>query len=295
MENIKLAIAPIGWSNDDLPELGGHIPFEQCIREMAEAEYQGCEVGNKFPREPAELKAALQPLKLSVASAWYSTYFTENGRADETLQGFIKHMHFLKAMGAKVIVVSECGHAVQGKPLAVLDHQPKFNDIEWQALIDGLHTIGKLAAAEEMQIVYHHHMGTGIQSKTEIDKLMKQTDPTLVSLLFDTGHLYFANENPIDVLREHFQRIKHVHLKDIRREVLNQTREQALSFLTAVKAGVFTVPGDGCIDFQPILELLKANAYHGWLVVEAEQDPEKAPPLEYAKKARKYLRGIIGW
>lgn len=295
MENIKLAIAPIGWSNDDLPELGGHIPFEQCIREMAEAEFQGCEVGNKFPRDPAELKAALQPLKLSVASAWYSTYFTESNRQDETIQGFLNHMHFLKAMGAKVIVVSECGHAIQGKPLAILDHQPSFNSTEWQALIDGLHTIGKLAQAEGMQIVYHHHMGTGIQSKAEIDKLMQQTDPNLVSLLFDTGHLYFANENPIAVLKNHHQRIKHVHLKDIRRDVLNQTREQQMSFLTAVKSGVFTVPGDGCIDFKPILALLKAYEYQGWLVVEAEQDPEKAPPLEYAKKARKYLREMIGW
>lgn len=294
MKNIKLAIAPIGWSNDDMPELGGHIPFEQCIKEMAAAEFQGCEVGNKFPRDPDVLHAALAQHDLSVASAWFSTYFTEENRTQETIDNFIVHMNFLKNMGAKVIVVCECGHSIQGQAQPVLENKPQFTQQQWQALIDGLHHLGKLANENAMSIVYHHHMGTGIQQQEDIDRLMQNTDPALVSLLLDTGHLRFADNNPLLTLQKHYARIKHVHLKDIRSDVLKQVKEQNLSFLDAVRAGVFTVPGDGCVEFEPIFQGLFDVNYQGWWVVEAEQDPEKANPLVYAKMAREYLRKAAG-
>lgn len=294
MKNIKLAIAPIGWSNDDMPELGAHISFERCIQEMAEAEYQGCEVGNKFPRDPHVLQAALSRHQLVVASAWYSLYFTESGREQETIDGFIKHMTFLKAMGARVIVVCECGHSIQGKPLPILEREPIFTQHHWELLINGLHHIGKIAKDNAMTIVYHHHMGTGIQQQEDIDYLMLATDPNLVSLLFDTGHSYFAGNDPLVTLQKHGSRIQHVHLKDIRKNVLNQTKEERLSFLDAVRAGVFTVPGDGCIDFDPLFQGLANLNYEGWWVVEAEQDPDKAIPLVYAKMAREYLRRTVG-
>lgn len=287
---IKLAIAPIGWSNDDMPELGAHISFEQCIQEMAEAGFEGCEVGHKFPRDAHVLQKALSTHKLSVASAWYSLYFTEEGREQETFDGFLHHMNFLKAMGAKVIVVCECGHSIQGKALALFNNKPVFSEQQWQSLINGLEKIGQLAKENNMTIVYHHHMGTGIQQQEEIDQLMMKTNPEYVSLLLDTGHLTYAGNNPLTTLKKHSHRIKHVHLKDIRDDVLKQVKQNKLSFLDSVKAGVFTVPGDGLIDFKPIFEVLKKLNYQGWWVVEAEQDPEKAHPLTYAKKAREFLQ-----
>lgn len=295
MTSIKLAIAPIGWSNDDMPELGGHIPFEQCIDEMAIAGYEGCEVGNKFPRDTDTLKAALSTKQLSVASAWFSAYFTEPGRYTETVSHFIQHMIFLKAMGAKVIVVCECGHSIQGKAIPVFAEKPEFNAEQWDELIAGLHEIGDIAQANGMQIVYHHHMGTGVQTEEELDYLMQHTDANRVSLLFDTGHLRFAGIEPLTVLRKYGSRIKHVHLKDIRSDVLAHTRDNQLSFLDAVRAGVFTVPGDGCIDYDPLFALLNEQQYQGWWVVEAEQDPDKANPLEYAKMAREFIRRSTGY
>jgi inosose dehydratase len=294
MNQIKLGIAPIGWSNDDMPELGGHISFEQCIKEMAEAGYQGCEVGNKFPRDPEVLHTALLPYQLSVASAWYSTYFTEPERTQKTIDGFIQHMQFLHAMGAKVIVVCECGHGIQGKSLPVLSHKPVFTETQWQMLINGLHHIGQLAIKNNMTIVYHHHMGTGVQLSDEIDRLMELTDPALVSLLLDTGHLYFSGSNPYNTLQKHGSRIKHVHLKDIRDDILKLTMADNLSFLDAVRSGVFTVPSDGCIDFAPIFHSLLDLNYQGWWIVEAEQDPDKANPLIYAKMARDFIRRSVG-
>lgn len=292
---IELGIAPIGWTNDDLPELGGDIGFEQCISEMALAGYAGCEVGNKFPKEPQELLLELSKLELKVASAWFSSYLTTEP-FDVTKEAFIKHRDFLYEVGAKVIVISEQGHSIQGKiNIPVLKNQPIFTHEEWQLLFRGLEQLGDLAAERGMSIAYHPHMGTGIQTTKDIIRLMENTQAEKVSLLYDCGHLYFSGENIYYVLEKYIDRIKHIHLKDVREEVLQQVQAQEASFLQAVKQGVFTVPGDGNIDFIPIFEIIKNNSYKGWVVVEAEQDPAKANPFIYAKKARAFLEAHAGW
>lgn len=292
---IELGIAPIGWTNDDLPELGGHITFEQCISEMSLAGFKGCEVGNKFPRDPEELRHYLTPRNLQVAAAWFSSYLTTKPY-EETAQAFIEHRDFLHAMGAKVIVVSEQGHSIQGNPtIAVTANQPVFTDNEWNFLIDGLEKLGDLAAEKGMKIAYHPHMGTGIQTNRDIARLMDHSDSQKVSLLYDCGHLYFAREDIYEVLGKYMDRIVHIHLKDVREEILVQVEEQELSFLEAVKAGVFTIPGDGKIDFTPIFDMIKQSDYSGWIIVEAEQDPAKANPLIYAKNARQFIHEHAGW
>jgi len=292
--DVRLGIAPIAWTNDDMPELGGEIPFEQCIDEMALAGYEGSEVGNKYPRDPEVLKAALEPRGLSIASAWFSAFLTTKPY-EETAEAFVKHRDFLNAMGAKVIVVSEQGHSIQGQmDTPLFPNKPVFTDEEWDRLADGLNKLGKLAHEKGMQIVYHHHMGTGVQTMEETARLMESTDEELVSLLLDTGHISFAGGNSLELIERFGHRIKHVHFKDLRAEVEEAVKNENLSFLQAVKRGVFTVPGDGRIDFVPIIEALNKIDYKGWIIVEAEQDPYKAPPLEYAKKAREYIREKAG-
>ncbi|WP_054943404.1 myo-inosose-2 dehydratase [Paenibacillus ihuae] len=291
---VRLAIAPIAWTNDDMPELGRDNTFEQCISEMALAGYEGSEVGNKYPRSPERLHRALELRGLQIASAWFSAYLTA-GPYEETAKAFIAQRDFLHEMGAKVIVVSEQGRSIQGQmDTPLFAAKPVFTESEWAALAKGLGGLGRLAAEKDMALVYHHHMGTGVQTAAEITRLMELTDPGEVSLLFDTGHLAFAGENPLEVLRTHLPRIKHVHLKDIRPGVVQRVISDGLSFLQAVKAGAFTVPGDGCIAFAEIFEELAAASYSGWFVVEAEQDPALADPLEYAIKARRYIREVSG-
>ncbi|SFL33526.1 2-keto-myo-inositol dehydratase [Gracilibacillus orientalis] len=293
-ENIQLGIAPIGWTNDDMPELGGEITFEQCISEMALSGFSGTEVGNKYPNNVEDLKKALQLRKLSIASAWFSAFLTTQPY-EETAIAFIKHRDFLSEMGAKVIVVSEQGKSIQGnidEPL--FKHKPEFNEEEWVKLSKGLNKLGELAKEKDMKLVYHHHMGTGVQTAEEIDRLMANTDEQLVYLLFDTGHLYFSGEDPVFVLKKYIDRIKHVHLKDVRDTVAEMVRKDQLSFLQAVKAGVFTVPGDGSYDFKSIFSVLSDSDYKGWFIVEAEQDPAKANPLEYAIIARNYIQEKAG-
>lgn len=290
---IKLGIAPIAWTNDDMPELGKENSFEQCISEMALAGFAGSEVGNKYPRDTNKLKHVLALRNLEIASAWFSSYLTTKP-LQETVDGFVLHRDFLYEMGAKVIVISEQGHSIQGQAVPLFANKPVFSETDWLTLAAGLNRLGELAKEKNMTVVYHHHMGTGVQTAAEIDKLMEVTDPEFVSLLFDSGHLVFSGENPYEVLEKHLPRIKHVHLKDIRQEVVDKVKADQLSFLQAVKEGAFTVPGDGAIDFVPLFAKLAEFGYEGWFVVEAEQDPAKANPYEYALKARRYIKEKTG-
>lgn len=292
--NIKLGIAPINWCNDDDPNLGKEISFEQCIDEMALAGYVGTELGNKYPRDVGLLKNALNERGLQLSSAWFSTYFTDPSQYNETLSRFLDHLSFMRALGAQYINVCECGYAIQGTDLPILGpDKPEFSSDQWTLLIEGLHALGRIAHDYHMQIVYHYHAGTGVFSESEIDFLMENTSPQLVHLLLDTGHAAFAGINSIDLIRKYGDRIKYVHLKDLRSDVLKWVESKQVNFMDAVRNGVFTVPGDGSIDFHPIfLELKKLN-YEGWMIVEAEQDPALAPPLEYALKAYDYLKTAI--
>lgn len=292
MGEIKLGICPIGWTNDDMPDLGKENTFEQCVSEMALAGFTGCEIGGKFPQDVDVLKKALALRKLSIASAWFSSFLTSKPY-EETAKAFIAHRDRLHALGAKVIVISEQGNSIQGQMNTPLfDNKPHYTEEQWKIVPDGLNKLGALAKEKNMTVVYHHHMGTGVQTTEEIDKLMELTDPDLVSLLYDSGHLICSGEDHIHILTKYIDRIKHVHLKDIRKKIIDKVKNEHLSFLKGVRLGMFTVPGDGDIDFKPIFDILKKNNYNRWALVEAEQDPAIANPLEYAQKARKYVKDI---
>lgn len=293
-KNVKLGIAPIAWTNDDMPELGAENSFEKCIDDMAAAGYIGSEVGNKYPQDPAVLKRELDQRGLQICNAWFSSFLTTKP-LEETVDAFIKQRDFLHALGATRIGVAEQGHSIQGlMEVPVIDQKPVYSEEEWHKLTTGLNRLGELAAEKGMKLAYHHHMGTGVQTTAEIDRLMTQTDENKVFLLYDTGHLVFSGEDHLLILKKYVDRIAHVHLKDIRSSVLAQVKQNKLSFLQAVRQGVFTVPGDGMIDFDPVFRILSENAYEGWFVVEAEQDPALANPLEYAKKARSFIAEKTG-
>ncbi|MBV4428402.1 myo-inosose-2 dehydratase [Clostridium tyrobutyricum] len=294
-DKVKIGICPIGWTNDDMPDLGKENTFEQAVSEMALAGFKGTEVGNKYPKDVKVLKKALDLRGLQIASAWFSSFLTTKPY-EETKKAFIGHRDFLHAMGSKVIVVSEQGHSIQGQmDTPIFEGKYHMNEGEWKKLAEGLNNLGKLAREKDMKLVYHHHMGTVVQTTDEIDKLMYMTDDSLVYLLFDTGHLVYSGEDPVEIARKYANRIKHVHLKDIRPEIAEKVKKEKLSFLKGVRLGAFTVPGDGFIDFESIFKVLSENNYEGWMLVEAEQDPARANPFEYALKGRKYIQDKIGF
>ena len=293
-EKIKLGIAPINWTNDDMPDLGSENTFEQCISEMALAGYSGCEVGNKFPRNPEVLKKALSLRGLQVCNAWYSFYLTTRSLEEEK-KAFLQHVQFLQAMGASIVNGAEQGNSCQGQlEVPVFEGKGVFSQEEWERMFQGLNELGKIAKAHGLTLAYHHHMGTGVESIAETDTLMENTDPDWVSLCYDTGHFYFAGEDYLAALKKHIGRVKHVHLKDVRGGEREKAKGQRLSFLDSVRSGVFTVPGDGILDYPAVFQILHDHGYEGWMVVEAEQDPAKANPFEYALKARNYIRETAG-
>lgn len=285
---IRIGTNPIAWSNDDMPELGGDTPLETCLSEAREAGFTGIEKGNKFPTDPATLQAVLQRHGLSFVSGWYGAEL----RVREPEQEFAAmraHFELLQACGCEVMVFAEVHGTVQGRRDTALAARPVMTEAEWPRFLDRLGRLGDRMATEGMRIAFHHHMGTVIEREAEIDRLMEGT-PESVGLLFDTGHLYFAGADPAAVAAKWARRINHVHAKDVRPAVLKLVQAERMSFLDAVVAGVYTVPGDGCIDFAAALRPLAAAGYSGWLIVEAEQDPGKAAPLPYARKGYTYLR-----
>ena len=292
-DKVKLGIAPIGWTNDDMPDLGAENTFQQCVSEMALAGFTGCEVGNKYPKDTAVLKKALELRGMQICNAWFSSFLLTKPY-EEVEADFIKHITFLKEMGAKVVGISEQSYSIQGTDKPIFEAKYVMNDAEWDVFCKGLNRLGKTAKDMGIALTLHHHMGTVVQTQAEIDRMMENTDPELFSLLFDSGHLAYCGEDYMSVLKKYAKRIKHVHLKDIRPEVIAKVKAEHLSFLQGVRLGTFTVPGDGAIDFGPIFDVLAENDYEGYVLVEAEQDPAIANPLEYAIKARKYIAEKAG-
>ena len=292
---VKLGIAPIAWTNDDMPDLGKENTFEQCVSEMTLAGFTGSEVGNKYPKDPEVLKKALELRGVEICNQWFSSFLITKP-FEEVEKEFRAQLAFLKAMGAKVIGASEQSYSVQGQlDTPIFGHKYEMNDQEWDTFCTGMNKLGKIAKEEYgIALTFHHHMGTVVQSLAEVDRMMENTDPEYVSLLFDTGHFTYCGEDPLEVVKKYVHRIKHVHLKDIRPEVVEQVKKENMSFLAGVRAGAFTIPGDGCINYDPIFKVLEEAGYEGYMVVEAEQDPAKANPLEYAIRARKFIAEKTG-
>lgn len=301
--NVRIGINPISWMNDDLPSLGGDTLLETALREGREIGYEGFELGNKFPKDGPALKAKLNEFGLACVSGWYSGFLAEvpAGQTDaDVIAAEIErcqaHMTQLQYNGVKVVVYGECAGTVQGQIDTPLSRRPRFTaDASWQSYAHRLDAFGEhLLQRYGIKLAYHHHMGAYVESPQDIDRLMALTDPAKVFLLFDTGHAWYGGtQDPAALLAKHVARVVHVHCKDVRPQVIATARNEAWSFLNGVLNGIFTVPGDGVIDYVAVLKVLRDADYQGWLVVEAEQDPAVAPSYAYAKKGYETLQGIV--
>ena len=289
---VKLGINPITWTNDDMPELGGDIPLDTCLAETRTAGYAGIELGGKFPREVAALRPILARHSLDLVSGWYSAQLCRRSVTEE-LDAIAGHLDLLAAMGCPVMVFAEGHGSTDGNPAAPLSRRPVLADAAWPEFCAKLNEVARHLRTRGVQLAFHHHMGTVVQTEAEVDRLMANTGDD-VGLLLDTGHLVFAGGDPIAVAHRHGARIAHVHCKDVRAGVLADVLRDDRSFLRAVLDGVFTVPGDGSIDFAAVLRELHGAGYAGWLVVEAEQDPAKAHPLTYARMGFDNLQRAAG-
>ena len=278
---VRIGINPLGWTNDDLPDLGGETPLETCLSEARQAGYAGIEMGHKFPRTYAELHPLLAAHELALVSGWYGSRLLERS-ADDEIAAAQGHLDLLSRMGANVMVFAEVTGSVHTERQTPLSARPRLLDEDWPRFAEALSRVAEHLAGAGVTMAYHHHMGTVVETEEDVDRLMAASG-SAVGLLLDTAHLVFAGGSPDDVIGRHGSRINHVHCKDVRADELARARGADRSFLESVIAGVFTVPGDGSLDFASILRALTETGYFGWLVVEAEQDPAKAHPLTYAR------------
>ena len=289
--SVELAVAPIAWSNSDLPELGGDTTLETCLKESREAGFTGTETGVKYPMDPETLGPLLETHQLKLASGWFSGTL-RSCSVEEEWQNLQAMLHTFKSLGALVLVYAETSGSVQSLKEVPVSQRPVMPDSEFPEYGRKLTEVADRMKDYGVRMVYHHHMGTVIETEREVDLLMEHTGPS-VELLIDTGHLTFAGGNVEATTRRHGARIGHVHCKDIRKAVWQRVQQEDMSFLDAVLEGVFTVPGDGFIDFESFAGVLAEIDYSGWVVVEAEQDPEKANPLEYSRVGCEHLKKVL--
>ncbi len=288
---IKLGANPIGWSNDDLKEIGGDTPLETCLAQAREAGFEGMELGNKFPREPAALKAKLADFGMVFVGGWYSTELLLRS-AREEFEAARPHIALSKGAGANILIAAETSNAIHGNRATPLSRRPRLDKGDWASFGAKMTEFASRVADEGLKLCYHHHMGTIVQSEADIDALMANTGAS-AHLLLDTGHATWGGSDPAALARRYRDRIGHVHCKDVREAIMKTSNAGDWSFLDSILGigadlGVYTVPGDGMIDYVAVFRELKG--YSGWVILEAEQDPKKAPALPYAKKGVAHLR-----
>tara|TARA_Y100000590_G_scaffold470259_1_gene663141 strand:- start:4835 stop:5728 length:894 start_codon:yes stop_codon:yes gene_type:complete len=284
---IKLGIAPIAWSNDDMPELGGDTPIEQCLEEAASAGFTGIELGGKFPRNPGIINFLLKKYNLKMPGGWYGSLLRGRSVNDEWT-AMQDHLNLLKMVKAEVFVFADVSGSIQGDQSRKLSTRPNMEDDEFIGYCKKINEISDRLFDHGIPMSYHEHMGTIIQTEKDVDRFMENANNNTF-LLYDTGHLLFAQADYERVLKNYVSKINHVHCKDIRKNILENSLKHDLSFRESFLDGVFTVPGDGCINYEPLFKILYENNYEKWLIIEAEQDPKKANPLEYAKIGYNYL------
>ena len=288
--SVRIGINPITWVNDDDPTLGGETTLETILSDTKAAGYAGNELGNKFPRDPAVLGPILEAHGLSLVSGWYSGRIYEQD-VDAEFDAILPHLTLLRALGAKVVVYADTSGERDQMSRYPVSQRARLEDSEWPAYGRKITALADRMAEFGVRMAVHHHMQTIIETDHEIDQLMAHSGES-VGLLFDTGHCIYAKGDPAALLARHVKRVNHVHCKDIRRPVLEKAWANDWSFMHAVLEGIFTVPGDGSVDYPPLLKRLADAGYSGWLVVEAEQDPAKANPLTYATMGYRNLRSM---
>jgi len=283
---------PIAWSNDDDQTIGAHISLDDCLSDCRTIGFDGIEKGHKMPNDGHALKERLGAYGLRFVSGWHSTNLLVNDVETEkaAMQVFLD---MLKAAGSDRIITCECSNTVHGNDAVAVNDRPRMTEAEWTRLTDGIEALAAFAAEQGITLVYHHHMGTVVETEEEIDRFMAMTGPA-TRLLLDTGHATFGGGDPARLARKHMHRVAHIHAKNIRPDVMATVRAEGLSFLEGVRRGVFTVPGDpeGCVDFAPVLKEAAAHGYSGWIVIEAEQDPAVRNPLHYQGMGLKALKAM---
>ena len=284
---IRFGVSPIAWTNDDMPELGGDTSVETILGDAAAIGFEGVELGGKFPRDES-LSSMLSRHRLDLVGGWYSTHLLVRS-ADDEIAALRPHLRLLKAMGSSVFIAAECSNAIHGQRDKRLIESPRLGEAEWPRFGERLGAVAAYVEAQGLKFAYHFHLGTVVEQPEDLERFVAHTASN-VGFVVDTGHAALGGVDAVGLIRRHPGRVAHVHAKDIRRSVFDRVRAERRSFLDGVLAGMFTVPGDGDLDFGPVMRALADIGYAGWIVVEAEQDPARADPRVYGRIGLAHLK-----
>jgi inosose dehydratase len=286
--SVRFGVSPIAWSNDDMPELGGDTPLESILRDIQELGFEGVELGGRFPKAPGELEALLGRYGLDLVGGWYSGALLEQD-AEAEIAALQPHLALLEALGSQVFVFAETSNAIHGRREVTLNATPELSGDDWRRFGERMTRVADYISGRSLRFAYHHHLGTAVERPSDLDAFLRHTGDS-VGLTLDTGHAAGAGIDPVQVIRSWPGRIAHVHCKDVRPAELGRVRAEDRSFLDGVLDGMFTVPGDGQVDFGAVMRALAAIGYSGWIILEAEQDPARADPRAYAEMGLAHLR-----
>lgn len=286
--SIRFGVSPIAWANDDMPELGGDTPLESILADVRDLGFSGVELGGKFPRDPAVLKPLMAGYGLDIVGGWYSAELLTRS-ADDEIAALQEHLALLKAMGSTVFVQAETSNAIHSVRSRRLADTPRLAAGDWKTFGDRVTQVADYVQGQGLKFAYHHHLGTVVERQEDLDAFLAATGVS-VGLTLDTGHAALGGIDPVAVLKARPERIAHVHCKDIRGQVFDRVAREGMSFLDGVLAGMFTVPGDGDLDYGAVMRTLADNGYSGWIIIEAEQDPALADPHAYAELGLRTLK-----
>ena len=289
---IRFGVSPIAWINDDMPALGGDTPLETVLGDARDAGYSGIELGGKFPREPAALRGLLDGFDLELVGGWYSTELLARS-VEEEVAAMQPHLSLLKAMGSRVFIAAETSNAVHSRPGVPLSATPRLGESDWVEFGRRLTKLADHVEKEGLRFAYHHHLGTVVERGEDVAAFLRHTGAR-VGFTIDCGHAALGGFNAVDLIRSAPERVAHVHCKDVRGQVFERLGGARANFLDGVLAGMFTVPGDGVLDFAVVMQALADIGYSGWVIVEAEQDPAIADPRAYAFMGLEWLRKEAG-
>jgi inosose dehydratase len=286
--SIRFGVSPIAWINDDMPELGGDTAVGTILVDAEAIGFDGVELGGKFPRDPAALKAMLSAHRLDLIGGWWSTSLLTRSAEDE-IGAAQAHMALLKALGSPVFIAAECSNAIHGDRTRPLSETPRLSDADWPRFGERLNALAAYTESQGLKFAYHFHLGTVVERPQDLERFIAHTAPN-VGFVVDTGHAALGGIDAADLIRRHPERVAHVHTKDVRRAVFAGVQGEGKSFLDGVLAGMFTAPGDGDLDFAAVMRALAEIGYAGWIVIEAEQDPKLADPVVYSRLGLETLK-----
>jgi inosose dehydratase len=236
------------------------------------------------------LSKKLKEFGLVMASGWWSGML-RSGTVEEEIERIESYLNMFIGCGTDIMFYGEIDGSIQDSALQ-LSLRPSLSEEEFKSYGERLSKLAAYTKTRGVKLCFHHHMGTVVQTADDVDLLMANTSDDL-GLLVDTGHMVFAGGDPSQLVRKHSKRVCYVHCKDLRKDELQRCLDEDWAFTRAIREGVFTVPGDGFVDFGSFFKELAAIKYGGWIVVEAEQDPRTANPIEYAILGRECLERLI--